>query len=73
MNIINTKELINMQIHTDINKLSASILLKTNNNISSLQITEDITQELLNFDDVKLTSYLSYIESQNINTNRRTK
>ena len=62
-----------MQIHTDINKLSASILLKTNNNISSLQITEDITQELLNFDDVKLTSYLSYIESQNINTNRRTK
>ena len=62
-----------MQIHTDINKLSASILLKTNNNISSLQITEDITQELLNFDDVKLTSYLSYIESQIINTNRRTK
>ena len=42
MNIINTKELINMQIHTDINKLSASILLKTNNNISSLQITEEI-------------------------------
>ena len=56
------------QIHTDISKLSASILLKTNNNICSLQITEDLTQELINFDDVKLTTYLSYIECQNMNT-----
>ena len=56
------------QTHNEISKLSASILEKLNNNICSLQITNDLTQELINFDDVKLTTYLSYIECQNMNT-----
>lgn len=57
-----------VQTHNEISKLSASILEKLNNNICSLQITNDLTQELINFDDVKLTTYLSYIECQNMNT-----